>query len=65
MSPNDPQFLYLILVLPALFGIVLLAEGINKMLKKEDAGVISIIAGIVFISLVILGYIFFTNFLYQ
>lgn len=65
MSPNDPQFLYLILVLPALFGVVLLAEGISKMTKKENTGLISIIGGIVFLLLVVLGYVFFTSFLYQ
>jgi hypothetical protein len=61
MSPNDPQFLYMILVLPSLFGLTLIGEGLNKVLKEETQGWISMIFGIVFIAAVVFAYVFFST----
>lgn len=61
MSPNDPQFLYMILVLPTLFGLTLMGEGLNKVLKNETAGWLSIVIGILFIGVVIFAYFFFSQ----
>jgi uncharacterized membrane protein HdeD (DUF308 family) len=62
MSPSDPQFLYMILVLPSLFGLALVGEGINKIVHKKWAGLISIAFGLIFISLVIFAFLFFTSY---
>lgn len=63
MKPTEPQFIYMILVLPTLFGLTLVGEGLNKVLKDEKAGWISIVFGILFILVVIFFFIFFiTNF---
>jgi uncharacterized membrane protein HdeD (DUF308 family) len=62
MSPSDPQFLYMILVLPSLFGIALIGEGINKIVHEEWAGLISITFGLVFISIVIFAFLFFSSY---
>ncbi len=35
MTPKDPQFLYMILVLPSLFGLTLMGEGIYKCIHEE------------------------------
>lgn len=61
MSLTDPQFLYMILVLPTLFGLTLIGEGLNKILKSETAGWVSIIFGILFIGVVVYAYLFFSQ----
>jgi hypothetical protein len=61
MNPNDPQFLYMILILPSLFGLTLVGEGLNKVLKEEKAGWTSIIFGILFIIVVVFAYLFFSE----
>jgi len=63
MSTTDPQFLYMILVLPSLFGLTLLGEGINKVIHEEWGGVISIIFGLMFIGAVAFAYLFFSSYL--
>jgi len=60
MRPTDPQFLYMILVLPTLFGLVLVGEGLNKILKEEKQGWFSLIFGILFIFVVLFAYWFFS-----
>lgn len=63
MSPTDPQFLYMILILPSLFGLTLVGDGLNKIVHEESGGVISIIFGIIFIGVVIFAYFFFSTYL--
>lgn len=61
MSPKDPQFLYMILVLPSLFGLTLMGEGIYKCVHEEWSGLISIFFGILFIGMVAFAFVFFSN----
>lgn len=61
MKPTDTQFIYMILVLPTLFGLTLVGEGLNKVLKDEKAGWISILFGFLFILVVIAFFIFFVT----
>ncbi len=63
MFPTDPQFLYMILVLPSLFGLTLVGDGLNKMMHEEQGGVISIVFGLIFIAVVVFAYLFFSTFL--
>lgn len=63
MITNDPQFLYMILVLPSLFGLTLIGEGINKMIHEEWSGIISIIFGFMFVGAVIFAYLFFSSYI--
>lgn len=65
MSPSDPQFLYLILILPFLFGLALIGEGIKKIVHDEWHGLISVVAGLFFLGIVFLGYLFFSTYLNQ
>ena len=58
---TDPQFLYMILILPSLFGLTLVGEGLNKILRSEKMGWMSILFGIIFIGVVIFAYIFFSQ----
>lgn len=63
MSTTDPQFLYMILILPSLFGLTLLGEGLNKIAHEEWSGVLSVIFGFMFIGSVIFAYFFFSSYL--
>lgn len=65
MTPTDPQFLYMILVLPSLFGLTLVGDGLNKMMHEESGGFISIVFGLIFIGVVIFAYLFFSTYLTQ
>ena len=55
MQSQDPAFLYVILILPSLFALTLIAEGLHKILKKES-GWINFFLGIVFLFIVIFAY---------
>jgi hypothetical protein len=61
MKPTEPQFLYMILVLPTLFGLTLVGEGLNKILKNDTQGWLSVIFGILFIGVVIFAFLFFSQ----
>ncbi len=63
MRPTDPQFLYMILILPGLFGLTLVGEGISKLLHEESGGWISVIFGIIFIAVVVFAFLFFKTIL--
>lgn len=47
----------MVLILPTLFGLTLIGEGLNKILKSEAAGWVSILAGIMFVIVVIFAYL--------
>ena len=55
----------MILVLPSLFGLTLVGDGLNKMMHEESGGIISIVFGIIFIGVVIFAYFFFSSYLTQ
>ncbi len=63
MSPTDPQFLYMILVLPSLFGLTLVGDGLNKIVHEESGGIISMVFGFIFIAVVIFAFFFFSSYL--
>ena len=63
---NDPQFIYMMLVLPSLFGLTLLGEGLHKSLHDDFAtGLVSIVFGVSFIGVVVFAFLFFDNFFSQ
>lgn len=65
MSNTDPQFLYMILILPSLFGLTLVGEGISKVLHEDWGGVLSIVFGLLFLGLVVFAFFFFSSYLAQ
>jgi len=65
MYPTDPQFLYMILVLPSLFGLTLIGEGLNKVFHQEWNGLISLFFGFAFVGVVIFAYLFFSTYISQ
>ena len=62
MTASDPQFLYMILVLPSLFGLTLVGDGLNKLMHEESGGFISILFGVIFIAVVVFAYFFFSSY---
>lgn len=63
MITSDPQFLYMILVLPTLFGLTLVGEGLNKVLHHEMYGLLNVMFGLAFIAVVVFAFIFFSSYL--
>ena len=61
MKTTDPQFIYMILILPALFGVTLVGEGLNRIIHNEG-GFVNILFGLVFIVIVIFGFYFFSTY---
>lgn len=61
MNIQDPQFLYMALILPSLFGLTLIGEGLNKIIKSEAAGWLSIIFGLLFVGVVGFAYWFLSS----
>jgi len=56
MSASDPQVIFMVLVLPSLFGLTLIGEGLNKVMKSEKAGWASVVIGSGFILVVVAAY---------
>lgn len=63
MSADDPQVFYMILVLPALFGLTLIGEGISQLVHSDNKGWFSMIFGIVFIGIVFFAYFYLSTYL--
>lgn len=63
MIPTDPQFLYMVLVLPTLFGFTLMGEGLYKVIHAEWHGLVSLFFGFCFIGVVIFAYVFFSTYI--
>lgn len=55
MDAQAPEFLYIALILPSLFALTLIAEGVHKIMQRQ-AGWISITLGIFFLASVVAAY---------
>lgn len=53
----------MILILPSLFGLTLIGEGLHKIANEEWSGLISVLFGVAFIAVVVFAYLFFSSFL--
>jgi hypothetical protein len=58
MDANNPQFTYMVLILPSLFGLTLVGEGLNKIFHQRLSGWLSVLAGVGFMVTVIWAYTF-------
>lgn len=53
---TDPTFLMMIFILPSLFGLSLVGEGVNKIMNYDPRGWVGITAGGCFLIIIILAY---------
>ena len=58
---NESSFVMMILVIPVLFGVTLMCDGISKLVSYEPKGWFGIISGTLFITVVIFGYMYLKN----
>ena len=54
----DTQFMMVVLILPSLFGLSLLGEGVHRVMSYDNRGWIGVIIGVVFIAVVVFAYFF-------
>jgi hypothetical protein len=57
MNIADPQVLYMVLILPGLFGFTLVGEGIYKLTHDSSVGWFNILMGFGFMGTVAAGYL--------
>ena len=57
----DTNFLIMIFVLPSLFGLTLIGEGVNKIMNYDNRGWINISIGAVFVIILIVAYLMVTT----
>ncbi len=53
---TDPTFLMMIFILPSLFGLSLLGEGVSKIMNYDPRGWVGVTAGGCFLVIIILAY---------
>lgn len=56
MNYTDPSFLMILLILPSLFGMTLIGEGVNKVMNYDNHGWIGISTGSIFVVIIIVAY---------
>ncbi len=61
MDFSDPQILYMILILPSLFGLTLMGEGLHKVIKSDIGGWLSLLFGFLFIGVVVFAYVYLSK----
>lgn len=53
---TDASFLMMLFVLPSLFGLTLIGEGVGKIMNYDNRGWIGVSVGSVFVIIIILAY---------
>jgi len=56
MQYTDSSFLMMLFVLPSLFGLALIGEGVQKIMNYDNHGWISVSLGSLFVIIIILAY---------
>ncbi len=59
---NDASLLYVMLILPSLFGLTLVGEGVYKIIHYQ-AGWVSVIFGTIFLVVVAFGYFYLRGYM--
>ena len=50
------------LILPSLFGLTLMGDGLYKLVHEENSGFINLIFGLMFMGAVVVAYFFFKSY---
>ena len=53
---HDTTFLMMIFVLPSLFGLSLIGEGVNKIMNYDPRGWVSVAAGAGFVVVIVIAF---------
>ena len=56
MNFNDTSFIMTLFILPSLFGLSLIGEGVGKIMNYDNHGWIGVSAGSIFIGVIIVAY---------
>lgn len=59
MNLSGPGITYLLMVIPTLFALVVVGQGIYKIAKEESDGGLILTFGIIFLLVVVAAYFFF------
>ncbi len=59
MDLNRPEFSYALMVIPTLFALAVIAQGVSKLNKSEPDGSIALGFGVVLLILIVGAYFFF------
>ena len=51
----QPEILYATLILPSLFAVTLIGEGVNK-ITKHESGTVSLLVGSIFLAIIVGAY---------
>jgi len=54
---HDSSFLMMVFVMPGLFGLSLLGEGINKIMNYDPRGWLGVISGGLFIVIIVVAFV--------
>ena len=57
MSYTDTSFLMMLFILPSLFGLALIGEGVQKIMNYDNRGWVGVSVGAVFVIIIILAYL--------
>ena len=63
MNPSDPQFVYMVLILPSMFGVTMVGEGVSRVMRSQSSGWISVVMGVAFMMAVGIAYLFLAGIL--
>lgn len=58
--PTDTSYQLVLFILPSLFGLTLIGEGVNKVMNYDNHGWINVSIGGIFLVLLIFGYFLFS-----
>ncbi len=59
MDLSNPGIVYILLVIPTLFALAMTGQGIYKMMREEEGGIVAIGFGVICLVLVGATYLFF------
>ncbi len=57
MNFNDSSFLMMLFILPSLFGLTLIGEGVGKIMNYDNHGWINVSIGSVFVIVIIIAFL--------
>ena len=58
---TDPQFLAMVFILPGLFSLTLIGEGVSKIMNYDSRGWVGVIAGAAFALIIVLAFFFLST----